>query len=916
MNILKNKIAAITVTAFFVLSIMASTIPVPDTSAHTPSWTIPTTAYCTVVPGTIGIGQTATIVVWLDRFSPTAGGLGGQRFDGFLITIIPPNGGQNITIGPFQSASDVASDFKTFTPDQLGTYTVVFSWPGNTITNGTGNPQTSGIPYLGDFFKGSTSQPAYLTVQQDPITQWQEPPLPADYWSLPINGANRGWSSLPSNWLKGSWWPLGNTIAKSAHVLWTKPLVPGYPGGIIDSTWFGMPADVNDYESPWSAPIIMNGIIYYNSPAVSDSQRYGYYAVDLYTGQQLWYKNGTDNGLNNPYTPLPLSSASTQGSPTSRIYMGLNQGFLKYWYGVNGQGVLSYLLMIQGSTWYFLDPSTGNVIFSMINVPSGTAVTDQDGDLLRYTYNAATGNILCWNCSQIVGPGSPVSSLQQQWKPPNGAVFDAVNDTIWTKFGPNKLGQVEWTAQDVLPRSGYTMNVSSSSLANLPGGITAILQDDTGVPKQIFGSSITTTASIGSSNPSGDLFSVWLIRIDEHVVPYSPFPNATATENNNLGFGATLMLDKDINVPLPGLNHTWSIASVDYDSQTFQLLCKETSQIWTYSLTTGAILWGPTSSFYAMDFYGLSANVYYGQLVIVSQYGGWMAGYNVTTGTLNWVYNATSVGFESAYGNNMPLSLGAVSGGCAILYSNEHSPTKPLWRESDVRCVNLTDGKLVWKLLDFNMGLGVADGYVVSASEYDNRIYTIGIGPSATKVAAPQSGVSLGSSFTITGTVTDESPGTKNPTQLALYPNGVPAISDYNQEAFMEYLYEQQLYPTNLTGVPVSLETIDPNGNFVHLGDVTSDASGFFSFAVDTNKLEAGSGTYTVVANFAGSKSYGSSSAESAFTVLSGPTATPTAVPVTSLTTTDLMTYIAASTIAIIIAIAIVGALILLRKRP
>ena len=148
---------------------------------------------------------------------------------------------------------------------------------------------------------------------------------------------------------------LGNTTALSAHITWSEPLVPNYQGGIIDSIWPGIPADANDYESPWSSPIIMNGIIYYNSPQVSDNQRYGYYAVNLYTGETLWYKNGTDNGLNNPFTQIPLSSSSTSGSPTSRSYLGLTQGYLQYWKGVNGEGVLSYLIMIQGTTWYFLN---------------------------------------------------------------------------------------------------------------------------------------------------------------------------------------------------------------------------------------------------------------------------------------------------------------------------------------------------------------------------------------------------------------------------------------------------------------------------------------------------------------------------------------------------------------------------------
>ncbi len=30
--------------------------------------------------------------------------------------------------------------------------------------------------------------------------------------------------------------------------------------------WPGIPTNVNDYENPWTAAIIMNGKIYYNSP--------------------------------------------------------------------------------------------------------------------------------------------------------------------------------------------------------------------------------------------------------------------------------------------------------------------------------------------------------------------------------------------------------------------------------------------------------------------------------------------------------------------------------------------------------------------------------------------------------------------------------------------------------------------------
>jgi hypothetical protein len=131
----------------------------------------------------------------------------------------------------------------------------------------------------------------------------------------------------------------------------------------------------------------------------------------------------------------------------------------------------------------------------------------------------------------------------------------------------------------------------------------------------------------------------------------------------------------------------------------------------------------------------------------------------------------------------------------------------------------------------------------------------------------------------------------------------------------MQHIYQQQVKPTNVKGVPVTIDALDPNGNIINLGTATSNANGFYSFQVNPDMLTAGAGTYQVIATFAGSNSYGSSNAESAFTLNSAAAVLPTAIPQSNLaTTTDLMAYILAAAIAIIIAIAIVGALIL-RKR-
>jgi hypothetical protein len=324
---------------------------------------------------------------------------------------------------------------------------------------------------------------------------------------------------------------------------------------------------------------------------------------------------------------------------------------------------------------------------------------------------------------------------------------------------------------------------------------------------------------------------------------------------------------------------------------------------------------------------GWPGNVYYGIYLgmYTYNYAGELRAYNVTTGDLLWSYNSTATpySYESNYGANQPMLLEAVCDHMVYMCSSEHSPTNPLFRESYIRCINITNGQLIWKLPIFyglygwqgngGVGLPIADGYAVAWSQYDNQIYCIGKGPSHTTVSAPQGGVIQGNSFTITGTVTDQSPGALAYTEK--YGNTVAAVSDDSQEALMGYLYMQQSKPTNATGVPVTLFLHDPNGNLINLGETTSDATGFYSVQVNPDMLSAGPGTYTVIASFTGSHSYGSSTAESAFT-LNSAVPTPTAAP--EIAQQPIEMYVIGGVTAIIIAIAIgfVITILVLRKRP
>lgn len=306
----KNKTLAILIALLLTLSAFTCVLTVlPAANAHDPPWKVPTTAYIQCVPETVGVGQTTTIVCWLDRYSPTNGGNEGQILAGWQINITQPDG-TTVIIGPWTCSSAVSSDWKVFTPTQVGTYKVVFSWPGAVVQPSLVVPTNVGI---GDIFLGATSEPKYFYVQQDPIPNYPETPLPTDYWTRPINSQNRAWSTLASNYLRGTWLVIPGfqnegTGPSSAHILWAKPILAtslssqGYPGGIADAQWPGLTTNVNDYTYAWGTPIIMNGVIYQNMPSTSSSSKYGYYATDLYTGQQLWFKNGSDNGLNNPYT--------------------------------------------------------------------------------------------------------------------------------------------------------------------------------------------------------------------------------------------------------------------------------------------------------------------------------------------------------------------------------------------------------------------------------------------------------------------------------------------------------------------------------------------------------------------------------------------------------------------------------------
>ena len=272
-----------------------------------------------------------------------------------------------------------------------------------------------------------------------------------------------------------------------------------------------------------------------------------------------------------------------------------------------------------------------------------------------------------------------------------------------------------------------------------------------------------------------------------------------------------------------------------------------------------------------MNVYGSSIS--HGKL-FTTGYTGAVYAYDLYNGTLIWKQEAPTGGEIFKY---YTLFHGVTADNKIYIGTHEHSADTPLLKGAKTRVYDVNTGEEVWSMIGWaHPGtMAIADGVLTYWNNYDHQVYAVGKGASSTTIEMTNDVVESGKSVMIKGTVTDVSPGTKQSEQSLRFPNGVPAVSDESQSAWMEYVYMQKPRPTNVTGVTVTLSVVDANGNYRTIGTTTADADGFYSY----NWMPDIDGQYTIYATFEGSESYWPSHAVTAFNV--------DATPAPSATTTQ-----------------------------
>ena len=735
------------------------------TEAHSPPWKIPSFAYIVASPNPVGVGQKVAVVMWVDDALPSSSVSNTVRRVDYKLTIEKPDG--KIETMSWPTIFDTTSiQYAQFVPDQIGTYKLYFEYGGQTyIWTGA---------YQNDTYSPAKSKTLELNVEQeklpDPISSY---PMPSEYWTRPIEGQNTDWWILGSNWFRGTApYIIGRVqpdgiAPNSAHVMWTKPIDDGGVVGGSNTARDGNTFYVGTaYNFRFRNPIIMYGRLFYELPYGNSANGGGYMAVDLRTGEELWWVNTTREGIG-----------------------GMDSAF-GYYYSLdnpNQHGIVPQGWIFTNNFAKAINPKTGQVAtLNITSVPSGTEVVGPAGEILRY----AVANI---------GTASNPNWRLTQWN--SSKVFDVQTSGTINASLPSRY---DWNISITLSNS-----LSWSIGRAIYGDIILLTQGSFGGIGTWDGANVTALSL--KSNSIGQ--TLWSKNYPAAAGNITRSFSASRVDPENRVF---ILQDKNTfewhGYSLDNGNYLWTtkVLSDVSDYEWFNPISGATNTVaygnfycsgyggvvYCYDTKTGELEWtygnGGTGNSSYSGFY--------------TPWGNYPLFIHAIADDKIYVFTTEHSSDTPLYKNAQVRCLDAFTGEekwTMMGYSAAHTQPPPV---------------------------AVADGFLVYLNHYDMQIYSIGKGPSETTVTVSPKVTTYGSSILIEGTVMDLASGCKQKAVQARFPNGVPAVSDESMGDWMEYVYMQKPRPTDTTGVTVTLSVVDANGNYRDIGTTTSDADGFFSF--------------------------------------------------------------------------------------
>ncbi|MCW4053657.1 MAG: PQQ-binding-like beta-propeller repeat protein [Candidatus Bathyarchaeota archaeon] len=868
MQFSRSKTTIIAIALFLMLAITVSIVALPNASAQQSIKTFP---FIGATPNPVGVNQEVLFHVGITTplFSQEMG------WEGLSIIIKGPDGTTE-TISNIRTDSTGATG-RNWVPEEAGNYTVQTHFPeqATTPTKVAGTFFTGVFPEGTVFLEGNSTE-LTVVVQEEPIVIYPEHPLPTEYWTRPIDGQQREWYTVSASWLEASTFyepnnlyaPYNDDAPETAHVLWARVMTQGgLVGGALGETYLeGLgyhSFEMGDaYEPKFANRIIMAGKLYYDRYASPDIY-HEIVCVDLHTGEELWSRTLLDNRT-------------------------IAFGQLMYWDTYDYHGVYDYLWVTIGSTYHAFDPTTGDWMYTIRNVPSGTRVMGPKGEILVYSVNLNDGYMTLWNSTNIPAlyASNVIGSMGWgQWK--------AMGRTV----GATDLHNVTFAGDPInpgflpTPYSGYVWNVSIPT--DLPGSIGGFLSVNGFTDDRILVTSYDRTevssAAINIDPENGAI---------GRVIFRNTWNAPSEWEEGNLWV-------------------TLEAITPNGENGVFVIRTAEDQKYYGFSTDNGEHLWTTSESEYYLNYYGISREhppiIAYDKMYSTGV-SGIVYCYDVHTGERLWTYEATDPYSEILWTNNWWLYPTFATDGKVYFGHQEHSPIDPRPRGGPFICLNATTGEEIWRangLVRQSLWGGraiIGDSIIATQDTYSQRIYAIGKGPSAmTVTAAPKVSVE-GGSVLVEGMVTDVSPGTNDAALTMRFPNGVPAVSDADMSDWMLYVYKQFPRPSDVVGVEVVMSVLDPNGNSYVVGTTTSNDNGYFGSAF-TPEVP---GLYKITATFAGSGAYYGTYAETFINVEGAPSPTPIPTPEPE-STADI--YLLPATIGIIITVVVATIVIVLMLR-